>query len=172
MRKPRSDSKLLNLPDEQKDEILGLMESGKSYKDLRELIAKEFGVRPSPSSLSHFYSQEKSKQLIQQRIQSLSVANAIRTDAEKNPAAFTPATIERLSQIAFELSIQPGADPKQVREFFKMVLEAGDQQLQRERLEFQKDQASKAKEAAGVASDNSLSAEEKERRMKQIFGAA
>jgi intein-encoded DNA endonuclease-like protein len=75
MRKPRSDSKLLNLPEEQRGEILDLMETGLSYKELRGAIHKEFGERCSPALLSHFYRREKAKRLINRRLDSFWVAH-------------------------------------------------------------------------------------------------
>src|ERR1041385_9105024 len=111
MRKIRSDSKLLNLPEEQRTEILNLMESGISYKELKPLLEKEFGIRSSFSSLSDFYSLEKGKRLVEQRLRSLAVAQSVSEEAQKRPSMFIVSAVEQFSQLAFELSIQQKSDP-------------------------------------------------------------
>jgi hypothetical protein len=172
MRKPRSDSKLLNLTEEQKDEILDLMETGQSYKDLSGAIEKEFGVRSSPAALSYFYSQEKAKRVVKQRLQSLSVAHEISEEAKKRPSLFDAAMIERISQLAFELSIAPKADPDVVKQFFYMVLKARDQEIQSRKLTLLEEKANQADQAKKTLGDGKLTPEQKQTRLKQIFGAA
>lgn len=172
MRKPRSDSKLLNLPDEQKSEILDLMERGLSYKEVRAVLEKDFGIKSSPSSLSGFYSQEKAKRVVMQRLQSLSIAREISDEAKARPAVFDAAMVERISQLAFEISIQSNADPDVVKQFFSMVLKARDQELESRKVALLELKAAQAEKAAGVIGDSKLSEPEKAQRLRQIFGAA
>src|SRR6266496_78470 len=172
MRKTRSDSKLLNLPDEKKDPILDWMLGGMSYTAVREMVAKEFGIKSSPAALSAFYAQEAPKRFIKQRLKSLSVAAEIADEAQKTPSMFAPATIERMQQLAFEQSITPGADPDTVKSFFMMMLKARDQDLESRRVALLEEKAKQAEKASGVVTDSKLTPEEKQIRLKQIFGAA
>jgi hypothetical protein len=170
MRKPRSDSKLLNLPDERKSEILDLLDTpGVSLKDARAALARDFGIQSSPASLSHFYSQEKAKRVIARRVESLSVASQIAAEANSRPEQFTRAMTEQIAQIAFELSINPNSSPKDIKTFFDMVLKAGEQDISRRRVALLEQKATQAKETLG---DSKLSDAERVQRMKQIFGAA
>lgn len=172
MRKPRSDSKLLNLPGEQKDQILDWMIGGQSLASVRTLVRDQFGITSSESSLSGFWQQEAPKRFIKQRMKSLSVAREIANEAQKTPSMFDAAMVDRLSQLAFELSITPGADPDTVKAFVMMVLKARDQDLESRRVALLEEKAKQAEKAAGVVSDSKLSEAEKQTRLKQIFGAA
>jgi hypothetical protein len=172
MRKPRSDSKLLNLPEEQRDEILQMMLSGQPYHVVQKLIAGDpFKLSVSLSSLSSFYGHEAPKRLIQNRLNALRIASEIKTEAEKNPGRFDAATIEALTQRAFEIAINPTAAADDVSKLFSLVLKSRDQDLAARRLKVLEDKAKQADKAKDV-SDSPLSAEEKQTRLKQIFGAA
>ena len=171
MRRPRSDSKLLNLPEDRRIEILNLMETGMSYKDLRAAVEKDFGVRCWPSTFSDFYRQEKAKQIINRRIASLSVAHEIAEEAKKRPAQFDSATVDHMSQIAFELAINPQASPKDIKTFFNMVLKARDQDLESRRVALLEEKAKQADKAKDVI-ESELTPEQKALRLKQIFGAS
>jgi hypothetical protein len=89
MRKPRSDSKLLNLPDERKSEDSAICWTRRvsSLKDARAALARDFGIQSSPASLSHFYSQEKAKRVIARRVESLSWLRNRRSAAERELGA-------------------------------------------------------------------------------------
>jgi hypothetical protein len=80
--------------------------------------------------------------------------------------------VERISQIAFELSINPKATSKDVKIFFDMVLKAGDQVLESRKLVLLEEKAKQADEAKETLGDGTLTPEQKQLRMRQIFGAA
>lgn len=172
MRKPRSDSKLLNLPEEKKQQILDWMVAGQSMAAVRELVNGEFGFTVSVSSLSGFWQIEAPKHFIRQRLKSHSVASELAAEARKAPTMFDAAMVDRISQFAFELSITPGADPETVKAFVMMVLKAREQDLAARRVALLEEKAKQAEKAAGVVGDTTLSDEEKQRRMRQIFGVS
>jgi hypothetical protein len=173
VKKPRSDSKLLNLSQATRDKIIEILEtSGVKVSDACREIKKQFDVSTSPAALSRFYPKEKSRLVNQQRLQSLAVAHEIATEAKSRPSLFNAALVERISQLAFELSIQPNANPDSVKDFFYMVIKARDQELQDRKVTVIEKKAAQADQAAGVITDQKLSPEEKQKRLRHIFGAA
>lgn len=172
MRKPRSDSKLLNLPEEQRDQILDWIKEGQPYTAVREMVQKEFGVRCAVSAFTSFYQQEAPKALIKRRLQSLGIAQQIAEDAKKRPAQFSAATAEQIAQIAFELSINPKATPADIKTFYDLLLKSRDQDLESRRVSLLEQKAAQAEKAHGVMSDSKLTETEKQTRLRQIFGAA
>lgn len=173
MRKPRSDSKLLNLPEEQRDELLDLMLSGQPYHAVQKILAADpFNVAVSLSSLSSFYAHEAPKRMTERRLGALRIAHEIAEEAQKRPSQFDAATIEALTQKAFELAISPTSPAKDVKSLFMLVLKSRDQDLKERQIVLLETKAKQAEEAAGVTNDSTLSDEEKARRMRQIFGVA
>jgi len=152
MKKPRSDAKLLNLPEEQKSQLCGWLLSGMPLHIVNGLVKKQFNVETSLSGLSHFYSVECVALLMRNRQRAVFTADEIAEAAAKDPGRFDQATIDALKQQAFELAIAPGADPKNVKALFSLVLKSKDQalaekqiSLDREKFEF---------DAAGAALHN------------------
>lgn len=171
MKKPRSDAKLLNLPEEKKAKLCDWMLSGMPYHKVRELCAAELGVATSLGALSCFYSEFCAAALLAQRARAVGVAEEIAQDATKTPGRFDAATIDALKQRAFEMAIQPMADPRDVRSIFSLVLKARDQDLAKAKLEQQvreyEEKAAKAKEqlekvalAGGLSAETLASVEE------------
>jgi hypothetical protein len=58
----------------------------------------------------------------------VSTSEELAEEAEKNPGQFDKATIDAIKQRAFELSISPGCNPKDVKALFALVLKARDQE--------------------------------------------
>jgi hypothetical protein len=141
--KPRSDSKLKNLPEERQAQLADWLLSGLPYHQVREMIAKEFGVTTSLGALSVFYGEIVGPEILARRRRAVSTADAVAKEASREPGRFDQATIDALKQRAFELSIAPQADPRDVKNLFALVLKARDQdraeadlRLARDRFEF------------------------------------
>lgn len=129
MRKPRSDAKLLNLPEEQQAALADWLLGGMPYHVARTELAREFGVVTSLSALSLFWGAVCQPQLLRRRAQAVTTAEAVADAAASNPGRFDAATIDALRQKAFELAISPIAKPDDVRALFSLVLKAADQGL-------------------------------------------
>ena len=139
MTKPRSDSKLLNLPEEQQAQLAEWLLSGLPYHRVRPLVKKEFKISTSSAALYQFYQTVCSAELIARRKRAVSTADEIADQAVKMPGRFDSATIDALKQKAFELSINPGADPRDVKALFMLVLKARDQEIDRAQLALDRD---------------------------------
>ena len=138
MRKPRSDSKLLHLPEEHQAKLAEWLLSGVPYHVARELIAAAppdgFGLVVGLSAFSSFWQEVCAPLLLVRRSRAAFTANEIATAASANPGQFDQATIDALKQKSFELSISPGADPRNVKALFSLVLKARAQDLDQQQL--------------------------------------
>jgi hypothetical protein len=169
MNKPRSDAKLLNLPEEQHAQLVEWLLSGLPYHQVKLLVKKQFEIDTSLGALSAFYQDCCSAVLLARRQQAVSTADEIAAAASAMPGQFDQATIDALKQKAFELSIQPFANPKDVKAIFSLVLKARDQDLEARRIAVLEAKAKRADEAEQVVRED-LTPEEKEARLKGIFG--
>ena len=171
MRKTRSDSKLLNLPEEQQAQLAEWLLSGVPYHQAREMVSKEFGVVVlGLAAFSEFWQTVCAPALIARRQRAVTTAEEIATEAGATPGRFDAATIDALKQRAFELSISPGANPKDVKAIFALVLKARDQDINERKVALLEAQARKAEAAESVTRDASLTPEQREARMREIFG--
>lgn len=135
MRKTRSDSKLLNLPEEQQAQLAEWLLSGMPYHRAKETVSKEFGIEVSLQALSRFWQEVCAAQLVLRRKRAVETAEAVAQEAAQRPGQFDSATIDALKQKAFEICINPQASPEDVRALMSLVLKAQDQQMARERLQ-------------------------------------
>jgi len=135
MKKPRSDSKLLNLPDDQREQLVNWLLSGLPYHKVRELVKGEFHIATSFGALSNFYEKIVTPALIARRRRAVTTADQIAEDAQTTPGKFDAATLDALKQRALEMSISPGVDPRDVKQIFSLVLKARDQDIAERQLE-------------------------------------
>lgn len=59
--KPRVQSRILQLPDEQRREIDAWLLGGRTYKDIRELLLPRFGITVAASSLCNYFNNHLGK---------------------------------------------------------------------------------------------------------------
>lgn len=180
MRKTRS--VLLLLPEAQQAKLAEWLLSGMTYHAAQEIIAKPepegFGVVVrSLSAFAPFWQEVCVPHLARRRALAVSTAESVAEEASRTPGRFDSATIDQLKQKVFELSISPHADPKDVKALFMLVLKAKDQELEaqalhldREKFEFLKKKAEQAEQAEKVIGSNEGSAEEKQQKLRAIFG--
>lgn len=178
MRKPSPSAKLLNLPEEQQAALAEWLLGGMPYHEARKGVAKEFGVSTSLSALSQFYAHVCVPALISRRHQAVNTAEEVAAAAEATPGRFDAATVDAIKQKAFELAISPLSSPKDVKALFMLLQKARDQELKEESLAIERDKLEllKAKaaqaEAAQAVVQSDLTPEEKQRRIKEVFGLA
>jgi hypothetical protein len=139
MRKPNSTAKLLNLPEEQQSQLAEWLLDGMPYHTAQEVVKKDFGVATSQRALSQFWQEVCGPALLMRRRRAVSMADEVAQEAAKAPGQFDTATIEALKQKAFELSIAPGANPKDVKSLFMLVLKARDQQHDEAKLKLDRE---------------------------------
>ena len=170
MRRPRSDSKLLNLPEGQQAQLAEWLLNGMPYHQAQALVEKEFSVSVSLPCFTSFWRAVCQPELLRRRVRAVETADAIASESVKSPGRLDKATLDALKQLAFNEAIKPGADPKAVKAIFGLILKSRDQDLDNRKIELLERKAAQAEQAEGTLKDSNLSDEEKAARMRQIFG--
>ena len=116
MRKPRSDSKLLNLPDEQREQLCAWLIGGMGYETARAAVQREWEIATSIGALKEFWDQECGPRLIARRARCAQIATDLVEQtlgaADRIDAALTAS----LKQRAFELLVDPASDPAAIQQ--------------------------------------------------------
>jgi hypothetical protein len=172
MKKPRSDSKLDALDmDQQRQLCEWLLTPGLSYERVKKLVFDEFNVSTSGSALSSFYQSYVGAYVLERRRLAVGLAQEIGEELKRAPGEFSQQTIDALEQKAFELAQNPMVDPKEVKAIFSLVLKARDQALKKSDIDIKLRRLELLeKKGKETLTDESLSAAEREQRMKQMFG--
>jgi hypothetical protein len=171
--KPRSDAKLKSLPPHYKQKLISwLVDDNLSYADARARLAKEFSVHTSVGALSQFYATECFA------LRS-SEAKAFAEEAVKQVKAredLDEATLLLVSQRAFEQAYARKGDldalavlSKILGDSAKLKLKQKDQALAERRIAILEKKAALADQAEKVTRDASLTPEQRQARMKEIF---
>lgn len=166
MKKPNLQSPLDRLADEQQHKIFEMLQST-SYADALPKIRKDYGVRTSEAGLSRFL---KRRSVVESLRTSMYVADAFAKDEDvkaldrKSRAAVTAALWEAISN----------RDAESIVAFGKLALGfAADERASDElKLAREKFEAAAKREdgAKKTLADTKLTAAEKERKLKEIFG--
>jgi hypothetical protein len=179
MRKPNSTSKLMSLSEEQQSQVVDWMLDGMPYHKIQALVEKEFNVKVSMGAFSAFWQDCCGPALIARRARAMGMANEVTEAASREPGRFDAATVDALRQRAFEMAIAPGADPKDVKALYMLVLKAGDQDLKREQLQLDERKiklleakAAKADATESTLKNSDLTEDEKRQKIAGIFGMA
>jgi hypothetical protein len=174
MRKPRSDSKIYQLlTTDQQAQVANWLSSGgskSSYDAVQKKIAKEFRIKISTASLSAFWSQTCSARLTERLSHAAEMATTFAKEAENSGTSFDAATIALIRQRAFELAAADKADFKKLFLMLQTFLKAHKQGLEERKVKLLERKASIADKAEATLKDEKLSKEERDQRLKQIFG--
>lgn len=185
-KEPRADAKLQNLPQEELDVMWRFRNPEKGGERMTlEAIAVEvplrYGFTISLSSLSQFYRWLKLKRRFAVRTDTI---EQIKLELAKDPN-ISAEQVEKAGQVLF---MTEGIVEKDARVFANMVkigqarvkLEQNEVklglskevvELDKRRLALLEAKATKADQAAEVTRNGTMSAEEKQARMKEIFGS-
>jgi hypothetical protein len=159
-RKPRSDSKLLTLPQEQQVIIFDWLKTGLSYSKAKLKIKKEFSVVTSESALTPFWVHWSGKESEERILRAVTSAEDVVETVAGNLPLLNQAAQAALQQATFE-AIMSGADPKVVKDYSNILLKSraldqADQTLALRLREFEQkiadaqDTLSKAKADGGM----------------------
>lgn len=140
MAKPRSDAKLLNLPEEQQAQLAEWLLAGMPYHVARQRVAEEFGVTVGIGTFTSFWEEVCAPALLRRRTSAVSMANEVAAAAAQSPGQFDAATIDAIRQRAFELAISPHSAAKDVKALFVLLQKGRDQDLKAEQLQLQREQ--------------------------------
>lgn len=180
MRKPTGKLET-ELSDGQQAQLADWLLSGMKYHEAVPVVEKEFGLKVGHSAFQAFWEHVCVPVLLRRRSVAVSTAEEIAGEAKARPGQFDQATVDALKQKAFELSISPNANPKNVKALFMLVLKARDQDqkdaelaLAREKFQFDAAKACLKQLPAlkAIASDSKLDEQSKLRAVREkLFGA-
>jgi hypothetical protein len=135
MSKPRSDSAIYKLTDAHQAALADWLLGGMKYTDARERVASEFGITiKSLSFFSKFWEDVCVPHLLAKRRRAVATAEEIYTEAQKDPGRFDAATLDAIKQRAFDLSVTPNTDPRDVHALMSLILKCRDQDHKVEEL--------------------------------------
>ena len=186
MKKPRNDSPLDQLPEHQQ---LALEEwlferaphgpNGElrcdTYEEALERLHLDFNVRSSRSALGRFYARVNQRRILERIAVNARKAGEIESAFAANAAPVPAAVVKLVTQMAFE-EITKGADLDKdfVVKLTKLAVDSGLKakklELDERRIELLEQKARQAEEAKEALGDAQLTEEEKQMRLKQIFG--
>ena len=166
---------LLTMLEEQQAELADALISGMTYWQAIPWLQEKFGVTvKSISAFTPFWAAWCEPRLLARRRRAVHTSEEIAEEASKNPGQFDAATIDAIKQRAFELSISPGCNPKDVKNLFALVLKSRDQERANKELDLEREKFDRLKrqdeESRKVATNPTLTAEEKQQRMREILG--
>lgn len=159
--KLRPDSTFSRIPDELRDEVnAALLDGAHSYADVREILANA-GVKLSIQQIGEYYR----RHLLQEkwRTQEKTAAVLESCQAENVDAA----THLAVKQATFELATAPQADPAAIAKMYSLLLKANQLDIDRRKLEMMEAREARLKE---TVTDNTMTTEEKQTRIRELFG--
>ena len=164
MKKLRKDSKFAALTDEQRDELAAYMlGGGVSLADTQQWLAAR-GVKVSQQSISEYYRLHVLPSKWQRMAETAAVLNKVEGES------VTDAAHRAVAQRVFELATAPETDPEMLARFYKLMNDGQTTAQGERKLRLLEQKAAAADDAAAAIRDNTLSAAEKEARIKEIFG--
>jgi hypothetical protein len=104
------------------------------------------------------------------RSRAVQTAKEIGRRCPSRPGQFDQATIDLLEQKALELAISAAQRSAKCEGALLLVLKARDQSLEERRIKILESKAEQASKAEATLQDSALTTEEREKRMRQIFG--
>ena len=162
MKKLRKDSKFARLTEEQRGELALYLECN-GLEDAQQWLAAR-GVEVSLQNISEYYRLH----VLPYKWQRMATVAAVLSKVKGE--SVTDAAHRAVAQRVFELSTDPKADPELLAKFYKLMND-GQATAQNERkLALLEAKARRADEAQAVAGDRTQSAEERMRKIKEIFG--
>jgi len=187
MKKRRSDSKIDKLPENQRAALeTWLFEENISYDAALKRLFEDFNFRCSRSCLGEWRSARADVRMLDAIVQRAQKANAVQEVFEKNPSESYSALLNMIGQFAFQMQVDGGEKPSlEVVERIAGLMEMGlkaqydsaqlrmkerDLELKERRVKLLEQKAALAEAAEGTMRDGSLSEEEKQQRLKAIFG--
>jgi hypothetical protein len=171
-KKPRADAKLKNLPDEDQEALWGWLHpqdadaKAMTLEEAQGEIPARWGFTVSLGSLSEWrswYALRRRMNAARER------ANQTRLELLKD-ATLRPDEIEQIAQTVFTAETLEAGNVKAFVALAKLRLQGKQLELDRAKLALLEKKAAQADEAKGLAGDATLSADEKQARLKQIFG--
>lgn len=132
MTKPRSDSLLARLTDEQREALATWLLGGLGYESAVVRCSSEWGIATSVGALSNFWAVECQPRLIARRSRAAAAATAIAEASSGDTGQLDAALRATIKQRAFEVLIDPSADPTAISQIVSQAVALSRIQAQEE----------------------------------------
>lgn len=174
-RKPRSDSKLDSLPEEQREALRSwLTEDNLSYEQAQAKLKQEFAVSTSISSLQSFW---RRRCFRVRASEAKDFTKKLEKELKNSSEDFDEATLALIRQKLFERAMAEKGDLNEISTLAKIIgdsqklaLKAQHIELQSRRLKLLEKKAEQADAAEKIAANGEMTPEQKDREYKAIFG--
>jgi len=172
--KPRSDSRLDGLNDEQQIKLNEWMLSNKlGYSDVKQLIQNEFNLEVSIDNLSRYYRKHVAPFLIERRRRNMEIAAAQNQDIKEHPANFATAMIDALHQRTLNAANDRKVPVKELKAYHDMIRDWKKHNLEEGKLNVKLRQIAmlekREREARAAMHDSKLTAAQQAERLREIF---
>jgi hypothetical protein len=176
MRKIRSDSRLSKIPENQREMLkVWFFEENLSDAEVSKRCWQDFAVRVSPTAVRGYRQHLEQERILEKIVRDAQAANEIGEAFEKNPAPVPRVVANLVTQLAFE-ELRKGAnlDPDFVVTLTKLAIDSGLKakklELDERKVALLEQKAKQAEEAEKALGDSDLTPEQKQQRLRQIFG--
>lgn len=174
-KKPRSDNKLASLPTPVREQLIAwLVEENLPYEKVKERLHMDFAVEVSIGALSRFYA---TSCFSLRSSEAKEFAEHVVQEAVKMDATYDQATLALIRQKAFERAYAREGNLEELATLAKIIgdsrklqLKEQDQKLTERRITILEKKASQAEAAEGVTRDEKLTPEQRQQKLKEIFG--
>jgi len=135
-RKIRSDAKLLNLPPDQREQLIQWLIDGMAYSEARILVGAEFGIEiRCLNRFSEFWYRFCAPLLLKQRQQIVGAAHSHAALAPNDANALDLASFDAIRQRAYTAATSPGSSLEEVSFALAMISQVRSLEDNRRRLE-------------------------------------
>jgi len=151
-RKTRSDAKLLNLPPEQREQLIQVLLDGMAYTDARIIVEADFGIEVKClTRFSEFWYRFCAPLLLKQRQQMVEAAHTHAALAPNDANALDVASFDAIRQRAYAAATAPGSTLEEVSFALAMISQVRALEDNRRRLELDQTRLLNRKAASGSA---------------------
>lgn len=165
-RKPRGDAKLKTLPEELQAEIHARLGKG-THAAVRKWLEAEMSISTSLGALSDFYSWYSLRRDLQDADQEVQSLLQLISEGEYN---LDTRQLESLGNTLFLLRARASGDWKQHKAAVELLLKSRKVSVEERKVTLLEAKAAQADQAKELLGDADLTPEERDRRMKAVFG--
>ncbi len=171
-RRPRSDSALMSLPDERQRELFDFCDGHRAdgLRKIRVMLQEEQGVTVSLSTLSNWLNWYA----LRSKVQGVAaMADDLARILKETPGLdLDDAKIMRTAQAFFEAKAMQENDAETYVKLAGVRRGTAELKIKAKRIDLEERKLRQADDAKGIAEDKTLTPEEKELRLKRVFGTA
>jgi hypothetical protein len=138
MKKPRSDSILLNLPEHQQAQLAEWLLAGMTYCQAQIRLKDEFNVSVSLGVFSNFYHTVCIPILTERRANLVKLAQTLDQQDQSNSKLFDQAVASQVKQRIFERCASPTSTPAEIKTLFNAMLKSRDRDIAEAKLDLQR----------------------------------